>query len=132
MSTTPASAVSPAPDTPDTPALDHTVLNILLDSLGDAAEFVLPDLVEAYVQDTPTYVERLELASAEGDLDQVRRQAHAMKSSSATLGAVRLAEVCKQLEHAARHDDAATVARLTPGVRPMYEAVEREMLALVA
>ena len=37
-----------------------------------------------------------------GDKDAVRSGAHSLKSSSANLGALRLAELCKQLEAAAR------------------------------
>jgi HPt (histidine-containing phosphotransfer) domain-containing protein len=60
------------------------------------------DLVRVYLEDTPKAVAVLESAAAQGDRDGIIAPSHSLKSTSANLGAIRLAELAKRLEHGAR------------------------------
>jgi HPt (histidine-containing phosphotransfer) domain-containing protein len=81
--------------------LDQGVLDELRESVGGDEEFV-KELVNAYLAETPAYIDALVAAAAAGDAGAVVRPAHTVKSSSAALGALRLAATCKQVEFAAR------------------------------
>lgn len=81
--------------------LDQGVLNELRESVGGDEEFV-KELVAAYLAESPGYLDALATAAAAGDPAAVVRPAHTVKSSSAALGALRLAATCKQVEFAAR------------------------------
>jgi HPt (histidine-containing phosphotransfer) domain-containing protein len=81
--------------------LDRAVVNELRDSVGGDEAFVR-ELVDAYLAESPGYLNALEMAAAAGDAAAVVRPAHTLKSSSAAVGAMRLAALSKQVEFAAR------------------------------
>ncbi|HEY9639945.1 MAG TPA: response regulator [Coleofasciculaceae cyanobacterium] len=58
------------------------------------------DIINCYLEETPQLLQSMRQAIAESDVQLLQRVAHSLKSSSATLGVPRLAELCKQLEAA--------------------------------
>jgi signal transduction histidine kinase/CheY-like chemotaxis protein/HPt (histidine-containing phosphotransfer) domain-containing protein len=88
---TPVETLMPA----HAPAIDQNVIHDLLDVMGD--EFA--SLVHVYLEDTPLLVARLREASGRADFDTIVDAAHVLKSSSANLGALPLAELAKSAEH---------------------------------
>jgi HPt (histidine-containing phosphotransfer) domain-containing protein len=92
----------------DLPVLDESVLDELGASVGGDRDFVV-DLIEAYLADGGQQVEQVEAAISGTDTDALVRPAHTLKSSSATVGASRLAAMARELEFAGREgrvDDA--------------------------
>jgi HPt (histidine-containing phosphotransfer) domain-containing protein len=99
----------------DQPAiLDRAVVAELRESVEGDEAFVR-ELVDAYLAESPGYLDAMATAAAEGDTAGVVRPAHTLKSSSAAVGAMRLAELSKRVEHAAREGriehDAIAAAR---------------------
>ena len=92
---------------PDLQVLDTTVLDELCSSVGDDRAFVV-DLVETYLADGGAQVEAIAAARAAGDIPSAVRPAHTLKSSSATVGAMRLAALAKRVEEATRSGRAPT------------------------
>jgi CheY-like chemotaxis protein/HPt (histidine-containing phosphotransfer) domain-containing protein len=82
----------------DAAALDQEVIRDLLDVMGD--EFT--DLVHVYLEDTPKNLKTLEQAAARRDTAGLIAPSHSLKSTSANLGALNLAEIAKRIEHGAR------------------------------
>jgi HPt (histidine-containing phosphotransfer) domain-containing protein len=78
-------------------AIDRPTFDRLLDMAGGDREFV-DDLVDTYLEDGAAHVEGLRAAAAADDAAAIVRPAHTLKSSSATVGALRLADLCRQLE----------------------------------
>ncbi len=69
----------------------------------------------------------------DGDADRLGREAHALKSSAATYGAIRISEhaariddACKRRDHAVAHEHAR---RLLAAVGPTAEALQTHPLA---
>jgi histidine phosphotransfer protein HptB len=97
------------------PVLDQSVLDELLETTGGDADFVR-DLVETYLADAPAQLEGIDAAITANDADALVRPAHTLKSSSVTLGAMRLGEISRTLEMTGRtgaldataREDAAT------------------------
>lgn len=84
--------------------VDDRVLRELRDSVEGDLAFV-SDLVDAYVVDSGGLLDAIEAAISAGDADALVRPAHTLKSSSATLGAVTLADTARTLEMAGRSGD---------------------------
>jgi len=82
---------------PEPPVLDAAVLQELAASVGGDREFVV-DLIRTYLEDTEGQLAAIEAAVAANDPAALVRPAHTLKSSSATLGAMRLAERARALE----------------------------------
>jgi HPt (histidine-containing phosphotransfer) domain-containing protein len=94
-----ATTITPSPSAPaPNGTLDANVISDLIDVMGD--EFT--DLVRIYLEDTPKAVALLEQAAAQGRRDGIIAPSHSLKSTSANLGAIRLSELAKRLEHGAR------------------------------
>jgi HPt (histidine-containing phosphotransfer) domain-containing protein len=81
--------------------IDLGVVDELRDSVGGDHEFV-KELVATYLAESPGYLDAITAAAERGDAAALVRPAHTLKSSSASIGAMRLAGVSKQLEFAAR------------------------------
>ena len=112
--------------------MDRATLDALIDAVGGDREF-LGELIDAYLPDAASIVTALEAAAASASVDDLVRPAHTLKSNSANLGALRLAELCRELEAEARSgavDDPAVrvaairdeLARVEPALRAAREA----------
>ena len=88
---------------PDIPVLDAAVLEELAASVGGDRGFVV-ELIRTYLDDTEGQLAQIEAAVAAADASALIRPAHTLKSSSATLGAKRLAERARALEITGRSE----------------------------
>ena len=69
---------------------------------GGASSAFLDKVLNTYLQTSPALVERMRAALETGDATDRADAAHTLKSSSASLGAERLAELCRDLEQVSR------------------------------
>ena len=86
------------------PELDGNLLNALagLDSLNDTS--FLRELIDLYVNEACDRIKAIKLAVNAGDGEGLKRQAHALKGSSATLGLTQIAHICEGLERLTHAD----------------------------
>lgn len=87
--------------TEDVPLLDHGVVAELRQSTGDDEAFVL-ELIGDYIAEATGQLDGMAAAIATGDVAGIVRAAHTLKSTSASVGAMRLAGICRSLEEAGR------------------------------
>ncbi|MBS0381208.1 MAG: response regulator [Proteobacteria bacterium] len=107
----------PAMQTPLPPdTLDTTTLVDLEDIMGDE----LVTLIDAYLRDGDTRMRNLHEAAERGDATEVGKLAHSLKSSSANLGAVPLANRARQVEEAARNGTLAHPADSVAALEKLY------------
>ena len=97
---------------PDLPIVDDGVLAELLSSTGDDPAFVR-ELLETYLAETPEQLQAISDAIEADDAAALVRPAHTLKSSSATLGAMRLSALGRELEMAGRSGSLAPDLRET-------------------
>ena len=91
--------------TDEDPVLDPVVLDELRESVGNDEEFI-SDLVATYISEGDEHLAAMEAAAEAGDAAAIVRPAHTLKSSSAALGAMRLAQIARDIEMAGRSGDA--------------------------
>jgi signal transduction histidine kinase/DNA-binding NarL/FixJ family response regulator len=94
--------IAPPPATVKPAALDGKALAEIRELGDDAAQSFLEQVVELYLESAPTLIEQLRGGLSSADAGAVRAAAHTLKSSSANVGAMQLAEMCRRLEAAAR------------------------------
>lgn len=104
---------------PDTPVVDAAVLEELAASVGGDRGFV-DELIRTYLDDAEGQLASISAALAADDPVALIRPAHTLKSSSATLGAKRLAARARALEMAGRSE------RIDDGARADGERVEQD------
>jgi two-component system, sensor histidine kinase len=118
---------------PESPAIDEKVLDDLSASVQGDTAFVR-ELIDAYLADSVAQLDAAEAALAAGDAAGLVRPAHTLKSSSATVGATRLAATARSLEMAARAEELATdEATVAAGaLRTEWDAAASALRAWVA
>lgn len=108
--------------------LDRAVIDELRESVGDDAGFVA-DLAATYVAEGDDHLAAMDAAAAAGDAAAIVRPAHTLKSSSAALGALRLAQIAKEIELAGRATDSSRLVQQVADARAVWAETLREMAA---
>ncbi len=101
--------ISPLPDRIPAPAgaessagsngsIDWNVLDSYHEIMGDEAENFVRDLIQSFLENTRGLFKQMNEAREKQDYTTFNRLAHTLKSSSASLGAMRLSELCRDME----------------------------------
>jgi len=104
--------------------IDDSALDMLRALERQGARGVVQRTIAIYLEDSPKLLEDLREAAVERDAEALRLAAHSLKSSSATLGAPRLAELFKQLEALGRKNSDDGVIELVASAEAEFARVE--------
>jgi two-component system sensor histidine kinase/response regulator len=96
-------------------------------SLGPNGPRMLSTVMGIYLNDSPILIDRLSETFDAHDVEGVGKAAHALKSSSAGLGATALAVLCKQVEDIARANSLECAGTLISHIRLEYEKVKEAL-----
>src|SRR5205823_4952736 len=107
-------ADKPEPDKPDHlslvplptagrhPPIDQAVLDNLALLQREGRPDIVSRIITLFLENAPSLLRELEDGAARGDMALLLRTCHALKASSANVGAVALAAHCEELEAMAR------------------------------
>jgi HPt (histidine-containing phosphotransfer) domain-containing protein len=109
--------------------LDRDVLSALQEVMEDE----YPMLLDTFLADSE---ERLSLLLKAGDAETLGATAHSFKGSCSNMGAMRLAELCHDLEQRSKQKSLEGIEKLVGEIdgefaiiRPLYEAERQRSLA---
>jgi PAS domain S-box-containing protein len=108
-------------------AIDQRALDGIRSLANDTAPDLLDQVIRLYLGSAAELLVQLRAGLQANNEDAVRVAAHTLKSSSANLGATALADMCKQLEHAAR---AGTLGSQLPSIAQVESEYDRVRIAL--
>jgi signal transduction histidine kinase/FixJ family two-component response regulator len=111
----PAPHVEGSPPSTDD-VIDPTAVSRLREELGSRGPAVIGQLLATFFEKSPVLLAGLSHALGRGEQPEARRAAHNLKSNAATLGAIRLSAVCKEVEARVTAGDLAAARALLPGV----------------
>lgn len=100
-----------------------------LDPTGGSA--LLRRIMKAYEESATRLVRQLVQGLQAGDGPAIRQAAHTLKSSSASIGAVKFSEVCADIEAMVRSGVLPHPSRSSDQVVQLFELVLREVRSLV-
>jgi HPt (histidine-containing phosphotransfer) domain-containing protein len=106
--------------------LDPDVLAGLRE-LGDAE--LLAELVEMFVDDATSRILALRGTLEKDDAEAVERVAHTLKGSCANMGALRMAEVCEDLQEMGRSGDLSGASELVEQLEAEFGRVRQALEA---
>ena len=109
--------------------LDGEAVRSLIDLVGDDRE-ALTEIVEAFVDEAPQRIAELRDGLAAGDAVLVGRAAHTLKANGRTFGAFRLAELCQEVEAAARGGDLAPASARIDELDKAWNEIRPDLEAL--
>jgi len=82
--------------------LDIELLRGLEELSPPGTESLVVELVKLFADSTPSILEELRSALAQGELTSASRLAHRLKGSAANIGAAKMSALCAQLEKSAQ------------------------------
>ena len=112
-------------------AIDRTAFADLLENVGGDRGF-LAELVRTYVADSPLLFAELRAAIDAGDAATARRTAHSLKSTSASMGALALSRLCREMETAATSGSVAGLAGSIDPAEAEYTRAVNELARLAS
>ncbi len=104
--------------------LDTKALQALRDIAGVAAKEVLVEVIDSYLEDAPNLVQAIAKAFTHEDATALYHAAHTLKSTSATLGATNLSQLCRNLETIGRTSTVKNAVAIVSQVEAEYETVQ--------
>mgnify|MGYP005839214743 CR=1 FL=1 len=110
-------------------AIDNAVIGKVRAIGGENASAFLAELIAAFEEDADKLLAELREAAAENNAEVLRRAAHTLKGSSATLGAVRLSAMCQELELMSCQGTLEGVAERVAQIEAEYERVQAALAA---
>ncbi|MBD2204660.1 response regulator [Calothrix sp. FACHB-1219] len=100
-------STSPEPDLEsDVPELIEVIDGRFLQELramaGSDGDALIAELIQVYLEDTPDKIQTIKDAVTKDDRSTIEKAAHALRSPSVSIGAVRLGNICETLENGAK------------------------------
>lgn len=86
------------PDPAEDPVFDPVAIEKLRRVAGPQSQDFVSEMAQLFLSETSKSLQELRKACAESNWKKVSRLAHSVKSSSATLGLMRLSNACRELE----------------------------------
>lgn len=86
------------PESAETPLFDPDAIDKLRAVAGEEGAGFVTELAQLFLEEATKSLDELRKGCESGEWKQVTRIAHSLKSSSATLGLMRLSAACKALE----------------------------------
>ena len=114
------------------PPVDHEAIDLTcIDSIRSLQRPGRPDIlakaIACYLEDADSLIAAIRKGIAAGDASVVHRTAHRFKSSSAFLGATRLANYCRELEEICRDGELPSDHSLVDAIESSYHQARIEL-----
>ena len=106
-------------------ALDRDVLSSLFDD--EEGRQLASELIESFFELAPEHLAQMEAALEGDDLDRCASVAHKFVSTSGTVGAIRLAQLLREIEQCASRGDSELSARLVASCRVETDRARRAL-----
>jgi CheY-like chemotaxis protein len=105
------------------PALDRTQMEAMRNALGEDFD----DLITTYLEGVEEMLRAIPRAWETSDLEELERQAHSIKSSSASVGAVILSKLAREMEEQARARELAEVPEQVAEMELEFQRVRQSL-----
>lgn len=109
--------------------LDFDVIRDLAEVTSDSGTEFLRRVLEIFTADARDCLERMRRHVHHGDAASLAREAHRLKGSSGTVGAILLAVECREIERSAR---AGLCTGLEPKIEQARDVLDATRVGLVA
>ena len=116
----------------ETKTTEKEIVDKAREWIEEYGEDFLVELIDAYLDDAPTHLARLRQALEGGDAETFIFEAHTLKSSSASLGAMRISALAKEMETAGRAGKMAQMAGSVARTEAEFALIKAALEALRA
>ncbi len=109
-------------------ALDQMILENIRALQKEGEPSLIEKIIAIYLQTTPKLLQELRQAIDTSDADAMRKVAHSLKSSSANVGAVKLSELCKEVETLGKAGLIKGAGMVVANIEREYQQVEKSLM----
>lgn len=110
-------------DAPSGSPIDESILNEFAEELGEEGKSIVIELIQLYLEDSPTLIERFQRGLTEQNIELIHRAVHTLYPGSAHVGAVRLAALAQEIETLCFANELVAVADKAAPLLAEYERV---------
>jgi CheY-like chemotaxis protein len=114
-------------ETPFSSAIDTTVIDQIKSLADGGSQDLLTRILQAYLSETQKLIQELIAALESSDAEVIRKTAHTLKSSSAHVGAVKLASLFKEIETKARERSLDDLIGMTATLTQEFDLVQQAL-----
>jgi CheY-like chemotaxis protein/HPt (histidine-containing phosphotransfer) domain-containing protein len=107
--------------------IDASAIEMLQALESNGSPGLVARVIETYLRTSPEMIESMRQGLDSDDAEAIERSAHSLKSSSATLGALELAELCKELEQIGREAETTRAAAVFASLETEFDRVRRAL-----
>jgi HPt (histidine-containing phosphotransfer) domain-containing protein len=111
------------------PTFDPHALAEIRDCDPSGASDLVVELIDLFLEDTPARIAALRMGFDAGDPGAIAREAHALKASTAQLGAMGMSELCRRLEATGREGSLIGIGPLLDTLDEQYVLVQAALHA---
>lgn len=111
----------------DVPVVDTAALQEM-----DLDDEVLHDLMIMYLEQTPEQIGRIRSLATLGDINQMRKVAHTLKGTSANLGASRMAEIARHIEHVDEKSGPAEIRHFVTCLEKQFQETQFTLQRMIS
>jgi signal transduction histidine kinase/DNA-binding response OmpR family regulator len=109
-------------------ALDHMILENIRALQKEGEPSLIDKIIVIYLQTTPNLLQELRQALDASDADRMRKAAHSLKSSSANVGAMKLSELCKEVEILGKCGSTKGAGMFMANIEREFQQVEKSLM----
>ena len=91
---------------------------------------ILPRLIGLFEKTTPDLISEIRTYTQQGNLAEMAKSAHKLKGSCVSLGAEKMADICKELQHKGEENNANGVAQQVEALAALYPLTLEAMQTL--
>lgn len=92
---------------------------------------ILPRLITLFSSTTPDLLVEIQESATKQDLQTMAKAAHKLKGSCVSLGAEKMAELCKELQHKGENNDATDIKAMITELTDSYPSTLAAMQSFV-
>lgn len=111
--------------------LDRAVMETLRQLTTPGEPDVLIEVLQLFLREVPPRMDRLRIAYAAGNIEEVYRAAHSLTGSAGNIGAQRLLGVCRQFDEMRRAGDLTDATSLVDALGTELDRVAAEIRLVI-
>jgi CheY-like chemotaxis protein len=107
--------------------VEESILQFMLETLCNNDFQLMQEMLNCYLSESLELIQKIQLSWQAKNSQEVSFLAHSLKSSSASIGAKALADLCQQLEKLGQDESLKTQVSLTLDLQTTYAQVQQDL-----
>ncbi len=110
--------------------IDLKIMQSLRDIAGEDDEDFITEIIDNYLLESPEKLQLVIDAIAENNIEELVKVAHGLGSSSISIGANKLAKICREIEASAKKGQNVDSETIIPQLKFEYQQVEMTLISI--